>query len=101
MVVAEAWVAVVRGWGYNPFKWASGSRRWYNPFSWGNPVAPVTPVVTPPAAGADDDLDTQIDDANRRAKKLEFLLAKQRQLKALQELQQQGGASGGSGSDTP
>lgn len=87
-----------RGWGGNPFKWSSGPRTWYNPFSWGNPAAvPVTTVVP----GGDDDLDAQIDAANRRAKKLEFLLAKQRQLKALQELNQQGGGAGGGGSDAP
>lgn len=95
-----------RGWGYNPFKWSSGPRTWYNPFSWGNPSAPVTTVVTAPPTGGDDELDAQIDAANRRAKKLEFLLAKQKQIQALQELNQQGagagaGGGGGGGGDAP
>ncbi len=84
------------GWGYNPFRWSGGPRTWYNPFSWGNPpTAPVTTVVAPPSTGLDDDLDARINAANITAKKLELLLAKQRQLKALEELNQQGGGGAG------
>jgi hypothetical protein len=92
-----------RGWGYNPFRWSGSPRTFYNPFSWGNPPGPTTTVITAPPKGPEDDLDSQIDAANRRAKKLELLLAEQRRIKALEELNQGGGGSGsaGSGSAAP
>lgn len=74
------------GWGFNPTRWSGGPRTWYNPFSWGNPPAP--PIVAPagPSNPPPDELDAQIDAANRRAKQLELLLAEQRRIKALEEL---------------